>query len=162
MKSTSTHGDWVYYRRLLERFPNVHALATADLDDVLKLWEGLGYYARARNLHKAANIVVGVHGGQLPRDVGSLRALPGIGRYVAAAILSIAFNQPALAIDGSVRRMLSPLHDLADPGDAAIRQRVPARKCMPGARQRDSGGTTGPTTGEEATPLRHRSRFGLA
>jgi A/G-specific adenine glycosylase len=110
-----------YYRRFIERFPDVASLAAADLDEVLKAWEGLGYYARPRNLHKAAGIIVGEHGGELPRDERSLRALPGIGRYVAAAILAIAFDQPILAADGNVRRVLSRLHDLADPSEAMVR-----------------------------------------
>ncbi|UCC81607.1 MAG: A/G-specific adenine glycosylase, partial [Gemmatimonadota bacterium] len=82
-----------------------------------------GYYARARNLHKAAGIIVGEHGGELPRDEKSLRALPGIGRYVAAAILSIAFDRPILAVDGNVRRVLSRLSDLADPSETILRGR---------------------------------------
>ncbi|NIN73548.1 MAG: A/G-specific adenine glycosylase [Gemmatimonadetes bacterium] len=112
-----------YYRRFIERFPDVESLAAADLDEVLKAWEGLGYYARARNLHKAAGIIVGEHGGELPRHEKELLALPGIGRYVAAAILSIAFDSPVLAVDGNVRRVLSRLNDLADPSDAIIRGR---------------------------------------
>jgi A/G-specific adenine glycosylase len=111
-----------YYRRFLEHFPDVQSLATADLDEVLKAWEGLGYYARARNLHKAAGILVAEHGGELPRDEKSLRALPGIGRYVAAAVAAIAFNQPVLAVDGNVRRVLSRLHDLADPSEPILRE----------------------------------------
>lgn len=110
-----------YYRRFLERFPDVQSLAAADSDAVLKSWEGLGYYARARNLHKAAGIVVEKHGGELPRDEKTLRSLPGIGRYVAAAVLSIAFNRPTLAVDGNVRRVVSRLHDLADPSESTIR-----------------------------------------
>lgn len=120
---TQVHTVIPYYRRFLERFPDVGSLAAADLDDVLKAWEGLGYYARARNLHKAAGIIVTEHGGQLPRDEKSLRALPGIGRYVAAAVAAIAFNQPALAVDGNVRRVLSRLRDLADPSDSTLRDR---------------------------------------
>lgn len=110
-----------YYRRFLERFPDVESLAAADLDDVLKAWEGLGYYARARNLHKAAGIIVERHGGELPRDEKNLRALPGIGPYVAAAIRAIAFDDPVLAVDGNVRRVLSRLNDLADPSDRIIK-----------------------------------------
>ncbi len=111
-----------YYRRFLARFPDANALAAAELDEVLKLWEGLGYYARARNLHRAAAQIVERHGGQLPADEKSLRALPGIGPYIAAAIQSIAFGQPALAIDGNVRRVISRLHDLPDAGPAAVRE----------------------------------------
>jgi A/G-specific adenine glycosylase len=110
-----------YYRRFLERFPDVGSLAAAQLDDVLKAWEGLGYYARARNLHKAAGVIVGEHGGELPRDEKELLALPGIGRYVAAAVRAIAFEQPVLAVDGNVRRVLSRLYDLAHPTDTTVR-----------------------------------------
>lgn len=112
-----------YYRRFLERFPDVHALAAAELDDVLKVWEGLGYYARARNLHKAAALIVEEYGGELPRDEKSLRVLPGIGPYTAAAILSIVFDHPLLAIDGNVRRVLSRLYDLASPTESSLRRR---------------------------------------
>ena len=111
-----------YYNCFLERFPDVRTLATADLDDVLKSWEGLGYYARARNLHKAADIVAEQHGGRLPSDAESLRALPGIGQYVAGALLAIAFGQQVLAVDGNVRRVLSRLYDIADPTRAVVRK----------------------------------------
>ncbi|MGD2154085.1 MAG: A/G-specific adenine glycosylase [Gemmatimonadales bacterium] len=110
-----------YYLSFLGRFPDVHSLAAADLDEVLKAWEGLGYYARARNLHKAAGVIVAEHGGELPRHEKGLLALPGIGRYVAAAIRAIAFDDPVLAVDGNVRRVLSRLHDLADPSQAIVR-----------------------------------------
>jgi A/G-specific adenine glycosylase len=109
-----------YYQRFVERFPDTAALATAGLDDVLKTWEGLGYYARARNLHAAAAIIVEQHGGRLPRDSKSLRALPGIGAYVAAAICSIAFDKQVLAIDGNVRRVMSRLLDLPDPKESDL------------------------------------------
>ena len=111
-----------YYRRFLDLFPDVQALAAADLDEVLKLWEGLGYYARARNLHKAAQQIVDVHDGVLPPNRRSLRELPGAGDYVAAAVASIAFGERVLAIDANVRRVLSRLHDLAEPSDAQVRK----------------------------------------
>jgi len=110
-----------YYQRFLKRFPDVAALAAADLDSVLKAWEGLGYYARARNLHAAAAIIARDHSGRLPRDPKSLRDLPGIGPYVAAAVSSIAFGEPVLAIDGNVRRVLSRLLDLPAPTDSRLR-----------------------------------------
>jgi A/G-specific adenine glycosylase len=112
-----------YYHRFLERFPDVRALAAAELDEVLKAWEGLGYYARARNLHRAARQVVQEHGGSLPRDEKSLRALPGVGAYTAAAILSIAFGQSRLAVDANVRRVLSRLYDLVNPSDSELSSR---------------------------------------
>jgi len=102
-----------YYLRFLERFPTVHDLADAPLEAVLKLWEGLGYYSRARSLHKAAQIVVQVFDGELPPDVAALQRLPGIGPYTAGAIASIAFGIPAPAVDGNVRRVMARL--LAEP-----------------------------------------------
>lgn len=96
-----------YYRRWLARFPTVEALAAAPLEDVLRLWAGLGYYARARNLHRAARIVVERHGGRVPSDPAHLAALPGIGRYTAGAIRSIAFHQPAPIVEANVMRVLS-------------------------------------------------------
>ena len=109
-----------YYRRFLSRFPDVRSLAAAELDTVLKGWEGLGYYARARHLHRAARIVVDEHGGRVPRDAQELRALPGVGSYMAAAIRSIAFGEPDLAVDGNVRRVVSRLFDLHDPTRADV------------------------------------------
>lgn len=110
-----------YYERWLERFPTIQALADADLDDVLREWQGLGYYSRARNLHRAARLVRERHGGALPGDVGSLRALPGVGDYTAGAVASIAFGIAAPAVDGNVRRVLSRLHDLEDPTATELR-----------------------------------------
>ena len=111
-----------YYREFLQRFPDVAALAAADLDDVLKAWEGLGYYARARNLHRAARLIVSEHGGEIPGDYAGLKALPGIGEYVAAAVSSIAFGERHLAIDGNVRRVLSRLYDIANPRPKRLRE----------------------------------------
>ncbi len=96
-----------YFERFLSRFPTIAALADAPLDDVLKAWEGLGYYARARNLHRAAQIVVRDYGGALPDDPKALAKLPGIGRYTLGAILSIAFGRRAPILDGNVRRVLA-------------------------------------------------------
>ena len=102
-----------YYLRFIERFPTVQALAAADVDEVLKLWEGLGYYRRAHNLHRAARIIAEQHGGELPRDEKALLALPGIGRYTAGAIRSIAFAEPAPVLDGNVKRVLARLDDIS-------------------------------------------------
>src|SRR3990170_4620693 len=101
-----------YYERWIEKFPTVEALAAVELDKVLAFWEGLGYYRRAHFLHQAARILVAEHGGRLPRTVVELRRLPGIGRYTAAAIASIAFGADELALDGNHRRVLSRLFDL--------------------------------------------------
>lgn len=98
-----------YYKKFLHTFPTVNDLANADLSQVLKVWEGLGYYARARNLHKAAKIVVNEHHGAFPSDPEQVRNLPGIGAYTAAAILSIAFGQNLPVLDGNVIRVLSRL-----------------------------------------------------
>lgn len=98
-----------YFQRFLARFPGAAVLARAGQAEVLSLWSGLGYYRRARSLHAAARIVVGQHGGRLPRDVQTLMQLPGIGRSTAGAIASIAFGQPEPILDGNVRRVLSRL-----------------------------------------------------
>jgi A/G-specific adenine glycosylase len=103
-----------YFERWMARFPTVQDLAAASLDEVLKLWEGLGYYSRARNLHAAAKIVVAEHAGHLPETVPELLSLPGIGRYTAGAIASIAFNQAVPVLDGNVMRVLSRLIDLPE------------------------------------------------
>src|SRR5690606_12408822 len=119
-----TRADVVapYYERWLERFPTLDALADAELDDVLHAWQGLGYYARARNLHRAARMVRERHGGELPRDAAALRALPGVGAYTAGAIASIAFGEPCPAVDGNVRRVLARLFDLADAAPGTIHE----------------------------------------
>jgi A/G-specific adenine glycosylase len=98
-----------YYERFLRRFPTVEALAAASLDEVLKLWEGLGYYARARNLHKAAKEVVAQYDGRLPETYEALRKLPGFGEYTAGAVASIAFGEAVAAVDGNVKRVISRL-----------------------------------------------------
>lgn len=101
-----------YYARFLARWPTVAALAAAPLDDVLKMWAGLGYYARARNLHACARAVVEYHGGRFPSTVDALQALPGIGVYTSAAIASIAFDQAAVPVDGNVERVVTRLFAL--------------------------------------------------
>jgi A/G-specific adenine glycosylase len=101
-----------YYERWLARFPTVEALAAASLDAVLKVWEGLGYYARARNLHRAAGQIVEEWGGQLPSEPRALQRLPGIGRYTAGAIASIAYGRRVAALDGNIIRVLARLIDL--------------------------------------------------
>ena len=98
-----------YYARFLDRFPDISALAGAEEDAVLKLWEGLGYYSRARNLQKAARVLVNEYGGEMPRSAGKLKKLPGIGPYTAAAIASIAFGEKIPAVDGNLLRVFSRL-----------------------------------------------------
>lgn len=103
-----------YLQRWLARFPTLAALAEAELDAVLKAWEGLGYYSRARNLHRAARQVMVEHDGRLPADRAALLALPGIGRYTAGALLSMAFGQAAAVLDGNVTRVLARVYDVSD------------------------------------------------
>lgn len=99
-----------YFERFVERFPDVQSLAKAPVDDVLQHWSGLGYYARARNLHRAAQVVVEEHRGEFPNNLEQLSALPGIGRSTAGAILAQAFGQPAAILDGNVKRVLARYH----------------------------------------------------
>jgi len=108
-----------YYDRFLARWPSVEALAAAPLDEVLKAWAGLGYYARARNLHACARRVAGEMGGRFPATLESLGALPGIGPYTAAAIAAIAFDRPHAAVDGNVERVMSRLNAITEPLPAA-------------------------------------------
>jgi A/G-specific adenine glycosylase len=103
-----------YYERFLARFPSLEVLAAAPLDDVLKAWEGLGYYARARNLHKAAQQVMQELGGHLPGSPEALLLLPGVGRYTSAAVASIAFGQDTIALDGNLHRVLCRLFVIDD------------------------------------------------
>jgi len=104
-----------YFQRWMERFPTIPALAAAAQQDVLAAWEGLGYYSRARNLHRAAQVVITDYGGKLPRDMKALRSLPGIGRYTAGAIASIAFGMNEPTLDGNIRRVLSRLFNVQIP-----------------------------------------------
>jgi A/G-specific adenine glycosylase len=104
-----------YYAKFLKEFPTIKKLAAADLQKVLKAWEGLGYYARARNFHRAAMIVVRDYGGVIPEEAEVFRKLPGVGDYIASAVLSIAFNVPHAVVDGNVKRVLSRLFILDEP-----------------------------------------------
>lgn len=106
-----------YFERFIGEFPTVHALAQADEQRVLRQWQGLGYYRRARNLHAAAKMIVAEFDGQVPDTVEQLLQLPGVGRYTAGAIASIAYNTPAPIVDGNVDRVLARLLDLRDPVD---------------------------------------------
>ena len=104
-----------YYQRFLIQLPDVKHLAQSDLQTVLKLWEGLGYYARARNLHRAAQIVCEDYDGHIPSEWESFISLPGVGDYIAAAVLSMAFKQPFAVVDGNVKRVLARLDLIASP-----------------------------------------------
>ncbi len=127
-----------YFERFMAALPTVEALAAASEEQVLKLWEGLGYYSRARNLRRAAQIIVEDHGGTLPMEVTALRKLPGIGEYTAGAIASIAFDRPEPAVDGNVLRICARLTMCPDSiGDPAVKKRFhqqlreqyPATRC---------------------------------
>jgi len=119
LQQTTVKAVGPYYARFLERWPNIRALAAAPLDDILKAWAGLGYYARARNLHACAKAVVECHGGNFPADETGLRDLPGIGAYTAAAIAAIAFDAPATPVDGNIERVIVRLYAIATPLPAA-------------------------------------------
>ncbi len=109
-----------YYRRWMERFPDPATLAAAETGEVLSLWEGLGYYSRARNLHRAAREIEARYGGEVPADPEELRSLPGVGPYTAGAVASIAFGVPVPAVDGNVRRVLARLMDEPAPRPADL------------------------------------------
>ena len=115
LQQTRVNQGWDYYLRFTERWPTVADLAQASEEEVLKMWQGLGYYSRARNLHHCAQQVVNEYGGQFPADFEKLKQLKGIGDYTAAAIASIAFNLPHAVVDGNVYRVLSRLYDIDTP-----------------------------------------------
>ncbi len=120
LQQTTVKAVAPYYARFVARWPTVAALSAAKLDDVLRAWAGLGYYARARNLHACARAVVKRYGGIFPSEVEALRALPGIGAYTAAAIAAIAFERAAVPVDGNVERVVARLF--------AIDEQLPAGK----------------------------------
>ena len=114
-----------YYQRFMQRFPDVLSLANAPMDEVLQLWEGLGYYSRARNLHKTAQIVRDTYGGEFPTDIAGMESLPGIGRSTAGAILSLSLGQAHAILDGNVKRVLARYHAIAGwPGEPRIIQQL--------------------------------------
>lgn len=124
LQQTRVDQGLPYYERFVEAFPTVFALASAPEDAVLKRWEGLGYYTRARNLHKAAKRVVDEYGGKLPGHPEVLQLLPGVGKYTAGAIASIAFGVRAPVVDGNVKRVLARLFDIDDPIDEVATDRA--------------------------------------
>ena len=115
LQQTTVNAVIPYYERWLRRFPDIQSLARAPLSRVLKTWQGLGYYQRARNLSAAAKIIVSNHGGRLPGDAETLRSLPGFGAYTTAALLSIAFGRRAALVDANVRRVLMRLEGVREP-----------------------------------------------
>jgi A/G-specific adenine glycosylase len=127
-----------YYARFLARWPDVHGLAAADREDVMRMWAGLGYYARARNLHACAQVVSIELRGKFPDTFEGLMALPGVGPYTAAAIAAIAFDVPAAAVDGNVERVVSRLHAVTEPLPASkLRLRGLAQALVPEERAGD-------------------------
>ncbi len=117
LQQTRVEAARAYYLRFLDALPTVETLAGVSEGELLKLWEGLGYYSRARNLQKAARVIVAEHGGVFPADYDAIRALPGVGPYTAGAIASICFEQPRAAVDGNVLRVLSRITENASPVD---------------------------------------------
>lgn len=118
LQQTRVEAVIPYFMRWMDRFPGISKLAAASEQDVLASWEGLGYYSRARNIHKAAIITMEQHGGELPHDLATLRKLPGIGRYTASAIASMAFGQDVPTLDANIRRVLSRTFNVTEPADA--------------------------------------------
>jgi len=122
LQQTTVAAVGPYFRAFIARWPTLRALAHAQLDEVLHAWQGLGYYARARNLHRTAQLLVREHGGRLPESEAELKRLPGIGAYTAAAIAAIAFGRVASAVDGNVERVIARLF--------AVREPLPAAKVL--------------------------------
>ena len=126
-----------YYERFMQRFPGIHALAAAPVDEVLHLWTGLGYYARARNLHRAAQLIAGEHGGEFPVTIDAVQALPGVGRSTAGAILALSMSQRHPILDGNAKRVLCRYFGVEGfSGDAAIEKKLwlLADRCTPASR----------------------------
>ena len=119
LQQTTVQAVKPYFEAFTARWPTVEALAAAPADDIMKAWAGLGYYSRARNLKKCAEVVAEQHGGRFPDEVDGLKALPGIGDYTAAAIAAIAFTRPAAVVDGNVERVMTRLAAIATPLPAA-------------------------------------------
>ena len=119
LQQTRVSQGMSYYLKFIKKFPSIESLASVSVEDVLVHWQGLGYYTRARNLHKAANIIVEKYRGQFPEEYDLIRELPGIGEYTAAAIASLAFNKPYPAIDGNVYRVLARFFGIYSPVNQA-------------------------------------------
>jgi A/G-specific adenine glycosylase len=124
LQQTRVEAVIPYFAKWMRLFPTVQSLANASERDVLNAWEGLGYYSRARNLHKAAKIVVDQYSGDIPRDLDQLRKLPGIGRYTLGAIASIAFGMDIAALDGNIKRVYARIFDLEVPVDSANGEKI--------------------------------------
>ncbi|HLO17775.1 MAG TPA: A/G-specific adenine glycosylase [Anaerolineales bacterium] len=124
LQQTRVEAVIPYFEKWMRVFPNVRALAEASEQDVLNAWEGLGYYSRARNLHKAAKLVVEQYNGEIPRDLNVLRNLSGIGRYTLGAIASIAFGLDVSALDGNIKRVYARIFDVTEPVDSVAGEKI--------------------------------------
>jgi A/G-specific adenine glycosylase len=124
LQQTRVEAVIPYFEKWMKLFPNVNSLAKAKERDVLNAWEGLGYYTRARNLHKAAKIIASDFNGELPRDLQALRSLPGIGPYTAGAIASIAFKMDEPTLDGNIRRVFARLYDVTEYADSPAGEKI--------------------------------------
>jgi A/G-specific adenine glycosylase len=124
LQQTRVEAVIPYFERWMRLFPTVHELASASERDVLNAWEGLGYYSRARNLHKAAQMVTAQYNGELPHDLEELRKLPGIGRYTLGAIASIAFGMDVSALDGNIKRVYARIFDVTEPVDSPAGEKL--------------------------------------
>lgn len=119
LQQTQVKKALEYYENFIQKFPDVHSLAQADVQDVLKAWEGMGYYARARNLHKASKLIVFEMNGTIPANYSDFRRLPGAGDYITAAVLSLAFDMPYAVVDGNVKRVIARLMRVEAPVNAS-------------------------------------------
>jgi A/G-specific adenine glycosylase len=138
LQQTTVEAVKPYFRAFTERWPDIAALAAADADDIMKAWAGLGYYSRARNLRKCAELVAGMHGGFFPESVEGLAKLPGIGTYTAAAIAAIAFGRRAAVVDGNVERVVARLEAIETPlPDAKAEIRAVVETLVPDERPGD-------------------------
>ncbi len=150
LQQTTVTAVIPYYHRFLERFPTLESLATAPIDDVLALWQGLGYYRRAHLLHKCAQTVMAKHSGQFPSTEAELLTLPGLGPYTAAVIAATAFHQPANVVDGNVERVITRLFRIASP--------LPASK----PEIRKAAATLTPPPTQHATHNTHHAEYANA
>ena len=140
LQQTQMERGVAYFKRWMGRFPSIESVASAHEDDILNYWEGLGYYRRAKNLHKTAKLIVSRHGGIFPKDHATILSLPGIGPYTAAAIASIAFEQPVPVLDANVTRVLARIFDVDTPVSKAVTRKTltdHATRLLPADHARD-------------------------
>lgn len=140
LQQTQMERGVAYFTRWMERFPDVASVASAPEEEILRLWEGLGYYSRARHLHRAAKCIMQEHGGVFPSDIEKIRALPGVGPYTAGAIASIAFGHSLPCVDANVERVIARVFDVDSPvkqEPAATRVRALALELVPGGKARE-------------------------